>query len=203
MRPFETPPDPVTDPEALTHMLDAVQAAASEGQREVGALIDAAGPLGAVPIMTLIALIVVSPLSAIPLLSSVCGSLIAVCALQAAFGRRGLWLPGIFRRRQINPRRVIPALQSAHRVAHWLEARAAQRLRLLTMAPVSTLFLLLAASFGASMPFLELVPMSSSLLAFSVTLIGLGLMLRDGLLMLASLITPGIAATIVYSVWFA
>ena len=40
---------------------------------------------------------------------------------------------------------------------------------------------------GLAMPFLELLPLTSSILATAVTLIGLGLLVRDGLLALLGL----------------
>ncbi len=191
------------DPEALSHMVDAIEAAARDGRGDLGSLIAAAGPRGTVPVMTVVALLIVSPLSGIPFVSSVCGLTITLCALQAALGRSRVWLPNMLKRRRANPDRVVRALHRMRSVATWLERRASSRLLPFSRRPFSTAFLLIAATYGGAMPFLELVPMSSSLLALGVTLIGLGLMLRDGVLLLISLVPPGVAVWIVWSIWVA
>ncbi len=205
--PDETvPPDTTSPPpkqaRALTQIVDEMAATAEAGQSDVDTLVRVAGGRGVLPIMTFTALLIVSPLSGIPFVSSICGTIIALCALQAAIGRRRLWLPGFLKRRQINPRRLVAAMARIRRVARWLERRATRRLGWLSLPPASQVFLVFAASYGAVMPFLELVPMSSSLLALAVVLTGLGLMLRDGVLLLISLLPPILAAFIVWSIWF-
>ncbi len=186
----------------LSDMVDRVDAAARGGEGHVGALVDAAGPRGTVPLMTLFGLLIATPLSAIPLMSSLAGLMIALCAFQAAVGRRRVWLPGVLRRRGTDPARVIHALTRVRRIADWLERRGTARIWPLSRPPMTQIFLLVATLYGLSMPFLEFVPFSSSLLGLSVALIGLGLMLRDGVLLLASLVPPLVAGTIIYSVWF-
>ncbi|MEJ6392186.1 exopolysaccharide biosynthesis protein [Gymnodinialimonas sp. 2305UL16-5] len=190
------------DDHVLTDIVDAVTEQAEDGHGDVDTLIRTAGRQGLLPVMTFTALLIVSPLSGVPFVSSVCGTIIAFCALQSALGRGNLWLPGLLRRRQVSPRRIAGAMRRVRRLARWLERNATRRLPMLSAQPFSTLYLLLSAACGLCMPFLELVPMSSSLLALSVTLIGLGLMLRDGLLLSVALLPPFLAAWIVYTVWF-
>lgn len=181
-------------PNALTEIVDDVVQTAKEVEDDavdLDTLVSVAGGRGGlVPIMTLVALTIVSPLSGIPGLSSICGFTIALCAGQAALGRRTLWLPKRLARSSISPKRVIWAMERVRRAAQWLEDHATRRLEFLSAPPLSTLFLASAALFGLSMPMLEFIPFSSSLIGLSVVLIGLGLLLRDGLLLLAALVPP-------------
>lgn len=139
------------------------------------------GPAGALPLMILVALVIVSPLSGIPFLSSLGGLTIAVIAVQLAVGRRGLWLPGWLSRRSIPRDRLLGALDRLRPVALFLDWHSRPRLRVVAAPPMAQLVLLLCALAGLSMPLLEILPFTSSLLALCVTLLGLSMLTRDGL----------------------
>lgn len=184
------PPEEPTDrarprghmPTGLTDLLDEVETLTKgEDHPSLHSVILAFGPAGALPVMMLVALLIVSPLSGIPLVSSLGGLTIAGIALQLAAGRRALWLPGWLRSRSIPRLRLAAAIAQLRPAARYLDHRSRPRLRFVTVPPVSRLVLLICALAGLSMPFLELVPFSSSLLALSVTCLGFSLLTRDGL----------------------
>ena len=83
------------------------------------------------------------------------------------------------------------------RVAQWLEDRSTRRLVWLSEPPPRTIFLAVAGTYGLFMPLMEVVPFASSLLGVAVVCIGLGLMLRDGILLLLSLVPSAFAAAII------
>jgi hypothetical protein len=62
--------------------------------------------------------------------------------------------------------------------------------------PLSVLPKLVCVLCGAAMPFLELVPFSSSILASAVVLIGLSILARDGLFALLGILVAGIGFSI-------
>ncbi|WP_050761326.1 exopolysaccharide biosynthesis protein [Jannaschia sp. CCS1] len=190
------PPEPV-----LSSIADDMVRAAEKDDGRVEAMVEQAGADGLLPIMTCLGLILVSPLSGIPLFSTSVGMMIALCASQAAMGRDKLWLPGFLRRRQVDPDRVVSAMGYVRRAARWLEARAAPRLEWLSVPPARTVFLGLAALYGLSMPLMEVVPFTSTLFGAAVVMVGLGLILRDGILLLLSTLPPVIAALVLTTIF--
>ena len=169
-------------PTSLTDLLDEVETLTRDSDHpSLRSILDAFGPAGALPAMMLVALIIVSPLSGIPLLSSIGGLTIAGIALQLAAGRDSLWLPGWLRDRTIPRHRLGGAIVRLRPVAAFLDRHSRPRLRLVTIPPLSRVVLLLCALAGLAMPFLELLPFTSSLLALTVTCLGFSLLVRDGL----------------------
>lgn len=168
--------------ESLGGLLDQVAAIARhEDNPSLDSVMTAFGPRGALPLMIVVALVIVSPLSGIPLLSSLGGLTIAAIALQLALGRRRLWLPGWLSRRSIPRPRLLAALDRLRPTAGFLDRHCRRRLWFMTTPPVSQAVLLVCALAGLTMPVLELVPFSSSLLAMAVTCLGFSLLTRDGL----------------------
>jgi hypothetical protein len=169
-------------PTGLTDLLDEVETLTDGDEHpSLQNVVSAFGPGGALPVMMLVALIVVSPLSGIPLLSSLCGLTIAGIALQLVAGRDSLWLPAWLRARSIPRQRLVAALERLRPTASFIDRHSRPRLRIVTAPPVSQLVLLLCALAGLTMPFLEILPFTSSLLALTVTCLGFSLLTRDGL----------------------
>ena len=69
-----------------------------------------------------------------------------------------------------------------------------QRFRVLTVPPFRQWLYLLCFLCGAAMPFLELVPFSSSLLGTAVVIMATALLARDGLLALLGSVVIGAVA---------
>ncbi len=180
-------------PHGLEAVLKRVRAVAEGERTEVGAMVASLGHASFTPVLLLPALIVVSPLSGIPILPSVCGLTIALIALQMLFGRTHLWLPRWLLGRQIPTSRLVQALDWMQRPAGWVDAITAPRLQHLVTPPVSWALLAACALAGAAMPVLELLPFTSSILAAAISLMAVGLLVRDGLVALAGLGFIGLA----------
>lgn len=169
-------------PTGLMDLLDEVDSLAEgKDHPSLQTILRAFGPSGALPVMMIVALVVVSPLSGIPLLSSVAGLTIAGIALQLAAGRRSLWMPGWMQTRSVPRDRLTAAVTRLRPVARFLDRHSRPRLRFVTAPPASRGVLLLCAVSGLSMPFMEILPFTSSLLALAVTCLGFSLLTRDGL----------------------
>ena len=163
-------------------------------------LIEAFGSASFVPALMVPALLVVSPLSGIPLFSSVCGLTIALVALQMLIRRDHLWLPGFLMRRRVNGARLKNAMKRLRRIAAWIDSRSRKRLRLLTQGPGSAVPQTLSMMSGASMPFLELLPFSSSILGTAVLLFSVSFLALDGLFVLGGMVMMAIAALVPFLV---
>ena len=167
----------------------------------LGELVEAFGSASFVPALMVPALLVVSPLSGIPVFSSVCGLTIALIALQMVLSRRFLWLPGWIRRRRLKGGQLGSAVRRLTKLADWLDRHSRARLRVLVEMPGGLVPRIAAALCGAAMPFLELVPFSSSILGTAVLLFSVSFLARDGLYVLAGLIVMAIATTVPVLVW--
>jgi hypothetical protein len=146
------------------------------------------------PILLLLpALILVSPLSGIPGLSSLGGLTIALVAAQILWGRSDIWLPDFVLRRHLPAARLARSLDRIERFAAFIDRRSNARAEWLLAFPVRQLALATCISCGVAMPFLELVPFSATTLAVVVSILAAGLLVRDGVLVAIGLSGFGFA----------
>jgi len=148
------------------------------------------------PALMVPALIVVSPLSGIFFLPTVMGLTMALIAVQMLVGRRSLWLPAFLMMRSVAGPRLARAAARLARPAAWMDRRTRPRLRIFLVWPfliVPQLGCLVAALL---MPFLELVPLSSSILGGAITLFAVSFLSRDGLFVVLGLISVVLASLI-------
>ena len=191
--------DAVTDTpdgKPVEHMMNRVRTVARAETVTTRDLVEAGGKSSFVPAMMIPALLVVSPLSGIPGFSSLMGLTIAIIAAQLVFGRDHLWLPDMLMRRQMRGARVEPALGRLTGFARWIDRHSHERLRALTTPPLVKLAQALCMVCGLGMPFLELVPFSSSILGTAVIFFSVGFLARDGLYVIAAFAMMGIATVV-------
>lgn len=162
-------------------IVDRMEQAAQGPKVSVRALIESFGQRSFLPALMVPALLVVSPLSGIPLFSSICGLTIAFISGQMLVSRDHLWLPDFIMDRSFRGDRARQALKKLRRVTDWLDRNARARLRVLTALPMRKVLQGACLLCGAAMPFLELVPFSSSILGGAVLSFATGLLVRDGL----------------------
>lgn len=194
-------PDPGPDPGPLTGIVDDLLDLCESELTSVGELVQTFGRAGFLPLMLIPALIVVSPLSGIPLLSTICGTIIFLVAMQMVLRRQHLWLPAILCRQKLSTRRLKDGVRRVRSTALWLDGHSHRRLPMLTEQPMTSLLQLACALCGGMMPFLELVPFSSSLLALTTCLLGLAMLTRDGLWAAVALLPLAAAAGVVIQLW--
>lgn len=182
------------DDPTIQELLEAAGDASDGDRTTVGQIVESLGENSLTPNLIFVALAVVSPLSGIPLFSSICGITIALISMQMLVGRDHLWLPSFVMARQIDSGKLDRALQALRRPAGWLDRITRPRLRLLVRGPVRKLTQALCMICGMTMPFLEVVPFTSTLLGAVVSLLAFGTLARDGLftvLGLAALLSLG------------
>jgi hypothetical protein len=177
----ECAPDRLGDGESIGGILDCIADAGDGALVRVQDIVSALGRASFGPLLLVPALIVVTPLSGIPGLSSVGGIIIALISIQMTLGRDHVWLPRWIMRRTIDRQRFERALQKLKKPAAWIDKVTKKRITVLVEPPVSILPQALCVLCGAAMPFLEFVPMSSSLLAAGVVFFAVALVTRDGL----------------------
>ena len=163
-------------------VVDRMEAAAEGQTTSQGSIVAALGAASFLPVMMAPALAVVSPLSGVPVFSSICGLTIALVAAQQLVNRDHLWLPGWLMRRQVKSRNLRAATRWLRKPARFLDRHSRERLSFLVSRPFNWITVTASMLSGLAMPFLELVPFTSSILGGAVTLFALSLLVRDGLI---------------------
>lgn len=166
----------------INDVLTAVEGIA-RGHRKVtvGDVMQGLGRASHAASLVLPAMIAATPLSGIPGLTTVCGLLIALIAAQALVGRAHFWLPGWMLRRKLDADDLLSALNKLRPVTDFLDRRARKRLRVFTRQPGVTCVRALCLICGLTMPFLEIIPFTGSLMAIVVLFLALSLLTKDGL----------------------
>jgi hypothetical protein len=134
------------------------------------------------PLMLIPALFVISPFSALVGFDSVMGILITLVAVQMLFGRKHIWLPKKILHLKIGEDKLKKILGFLRPVARWTDKIIYPRMERFTKAPFSRIIAALCALIGITMPPLEAIPFSNTAGAAVVSLLSLGLTVRDGLL---------------------
>lgn len=176
-----------TDDQPISDVVDGLLSLSSADQVSYSDILKQFGQTAFLPLLMVPALLVVTPLSGIPLFSSLCGLTIALIAAQMLVGRSELWLPSAIATRTIEGRKISRFLDRFRGLAGWIDRRTERRIAVLNSIPVQKLVQLLCVFAGLSMPLLEVVPLSSSLLGCAVLLFASSMLTRDGVLFLSGL----------------
>ena len=173
---------------SLSAIVDEVIDAAQVERVSLRVIFEKVGHASFAPVLLLPAVAVATPLSGIPLFSSLMGVVICLVSIQIVFQKHHIWLPRWVLERQVRGEAVSNAFKKVHPIAGWVDARTNERFRILAYRPLVLLPQTLCLISGALMPFLEFVPFSSSVLGFGVAVLALGMLARDGLVIVLGLL---------------
>jgi hypothetical protein len=178
--PLRDHPEPET-PLTLTALLAAIRPRPEEQALSLGDILSRIGQRSFAASLLVLALLMVSPLSAIPFLPSVVAIIIVMIAGQAVLGRHHLWLPSFVMRREISAHKLRRALDGLGRAAAWIDARRSGRWVVLTQQPIASLAYLMMMVIALTWPPLSFVPFSATLGAIGLAMLAAGQTLRDGI----------------------
>jgi hypothetical protein len=163
--------------------------------RDLVAAMDA----GAFPVLILMfALLLVSPLSAIPGATTLFGMTIAAILVQALIRRSRVWLPAVLLDRHLPAQRTEAALQWLRRPVGWVERRLRHRQLWVLTSPVAQMPMVVVLMAALCTPLMEVIPGSGTSVGAAIALFSAGLLARDGLVVL---IGAGLAAILPVSLW--
>ena len=182
MRDVVLPPQP---PAGLVALLDNIRAGVRGDTISLGDVLGLVGRQSFAATLLLIGLMIVSPLSGIPGLPAVVAIVVFLIAIQAIIGRRSLWLPGFLTRRSVSTDKLLRAIDMVEGPTRWIDKRRSGRLSLLTLWPFSSLAYLVIIAVALTWPPMSLIPFSATLTAVGMSLVAAGLMVRDGVFVLA------------------
>jgi hypothetical protein len=166
---------------SLAELLD-VLGRAGEGKAEasVGDIHEAIGIRSFGPLLLAAGLIGLTPIGDIPVVPTFLAVIVILIAGQLLIGLRGFWLPGFIRRRSVRRDRLHKAIRFVRPVARGVDRVIRPRLSWLTEGPFTYAIAAACVLIALAIPPLELVPFAATAPAVAVTLFGLGLIARDG-----------------------
>lgn len=171
------------EPVTIESMLQAT------GERSIGALLLVPG------------LMVLSPLSGIPGLPSVFAVMVILIAGQLLIGRRHFWLPQWLLCRTASRSKYDRALAFLKRPSRWVDRLLRPRLKFLTGSLAVRGNAVLCIMIAATMPPLEIIPFGNSIAGAALSILGVGLMARDGLMILVAILFFLLLLFLVSRIW--
>ena len=187
----------MSDDTVITDLVGRGRKGAEGDKVRVGQIAEALGQDSLPPNLMIPAFAVASPLSGVPLFSSICGLLIALVSAQMLIGRDHVWLPGFLMRRQVSGDRLRKALDWMEKPARFLDRVSHERLTPLVRRPMRWIVQGICLCCGLVMPLLEFIPFTSSLMGVVVSLLAFGLLARDGVFVLLGFLAIGGVVTLV------
>jgi hypothetical protein len=177
------------DPHSIGDILDRLRGCADTQDRvSIGDVVESFGGRSYGPFLLVPALIEVSPIGGIPGLPTFLAALIALFALQMAFAREHIWLPGFVEQRSVNAAKLKKASNKLRPVAERIDRWFHGRLATLTSGPFVRIAAILCVLLAMTVPPLELLPFASTAPMAAIAAFGLAIMVKDGALMIAALV---------------
>jgi len=182
-------------PQTLSALLEKLEQAGRSGdQISIEDMLQATGHRSFGALLLVPGLLVFSPLSGIPGLPTFCAIMVSLIALQLLVGRKHFWLPGWLLHRRAPRSKFQSSIAFLKKPARFIDRLLRHRLTFLTKGVAVYLNALLCLVIAAVMPPLELLPFGNSVAGATISIIGLGMMARDGAMILAALAFIGVLA---------
>ncbi|BBM04046.1 exopolysaccharide biosynthesis protein [Microbulbifer sp. GL-2] len=177
----------------LRQLLEQIESSSQHTARiSLQLVLEAIGPRSYAPFLLLVGLILFSPLSGVPGLSTAMASLLLLVAIQLLLGRKHVWLPQWLLNRSISHKKLNATLRWMRRPAafadRWMQPRLDFLVRRSGTFAIGTICSLIALT----MPLMEFVPFSATTAGFALTIFGLALVTHDGLLALIAFVFTGL-----------
>ncbi|MGR3321905.1 MAG: exopolysaccharide biosynthesis protein [Pseudooceanicola sp.] len=166
---------------SLTDILDALEETAQDDEVSVSDVVAEFGTRAYAPLLLVPALILITPLSGIPTLPTIGAALMFLICVQKLMGRSRLWLPDWLQRRRVNSERLLKSVEWLRGPCAWVDRRTHKRLPWLVTRPANAVTLSVIVAICIIIPFLEILPLVTSLFAISISLFAVGIFTRDGL----------------------
>lgn len=172
----------------LSGVLDHLESAAHDESISVQEVVEKLGRTSFAALMLVFSLISTSPASAIPGITAVVAAIVFLMVVQMIAGRDCVWLPDFIARRRMSTAKLCRGINWLRKPVRFVERFLKERLTFLLHRPWLFLPLILILGLTLFMPFMEVIPTSGSIASAVIALFAAGLLTRDGVLVVASLI---------------
>lgn len=186
--------------ENIEQVLSRIAQAADERQRVTMAVImKHIGRRSFGPLLLLVGLILTSPLSGIPGMAIAMGFFLLLIAGQLLLGLDRFWVPRWLLDRSIERRKLDQALEWLRPPSRFFDRFL--RVRLTGLVHRQGIYAIALVSFVIALvlPFLEMIPFSSSGAGFVVAIFGMAIVSQDGLLALLAFALTAVLAWLLFT----
>lgn len=180
---------------ALTDVVEELKHASEGDDRvEVGELIDALDERGYGPALAVLPLMELTPIGGVPGFPTLLALTLALIVLRLLMGYEHFWAPNWLRRRELKSDHVIASVEWLKPISRWIDDKLHRRLTKIAGPTGRRVACFVILGILLLVPPLEVVPFATSAPMIAVSIFGLGLLYRDGLLMLVAFIGALLAA---------
>lgn len=175
------------DLEGLLADLD--RAASTNGAKvSVGEIMDTIGKRSFGPLLLLGGLLGMTPVSAVPTAPSIIALITILVSVQLLFGRESVWIPRFLEKLSVKADRVKKTVKVSRKPARIVDRMVKPRLEALTRPWADRVVALVCMLVAMVVPPLELLPFVAFVPSMAIATFGLGLIARDGLLVLTAFV---------------
>jgi hypothetical protein len=188
-----------------TPLEDLIQTAidsAEDDKVTIGSLLDAFGSRSFGPLIALFALIaIIPPISGIPGVPTTMAVLCALVAVQLLFGADHPWVPKFLKKLGTGREKLEKAQARGKAWMAWIDKLVRHRLAWAAEGVAQRIAAACVILAAVAMPPLELLPFAAAAPAAAILMFGVGLMARDGLVMLIGFAATAATAFLVIVNW--
>ncbi len=164
----------------------------------VGEIIEMVGDRSYGPLLLIAGLLTLAPIIGdIPGVPTILGAIVFLFSVQLLFGREHFWLPKFLLERSVSGKKMNKGVEWLQTPAKWIDKLLKPRFGLLVKDTAVYIIAFMCLMIASVMPIMELVPFSANAAGAALTVFGLALIARDGLLLIIALILTGAIAAII------
>ena len=176
--------------------------AANHDEVRVADVLDDFGERSFGPFIMIPAVLEITPVGGIPGVPTVLALFIALIAVQLLIGRDHVWMPQFVQRRAVGSKNLHKAVGKLKGMANFLDRHSKGRLEGLTKGTAIKLVAAVIIALCCTVPPLEFLPFASTIPMLAIAVLGLALTVRDGALLLGSLLFAGLATALGLATYF-
>jgi hypothetical protein len=176
--------------------------AANHDEVRVADVLDDFGARSFGPFIMIPAVLEITPVGGIPGVPTVLALFIALIAVQLLIGRDHVWMPQFVQRRAVGSKKLHKAVGKLKGMADFLDRHSKGRLEGLTKGTAIKLVAAVIIALCCTVPPLEFLPFASTIPMLAIAVLGLALTVRDGALLLGSLLFAGLATALGLATYF-
>lgn len=170
-----------------------------EAQRvSVDDVVHAIGRRSFGPLLLVAGLITLTPIIGdIPGMPTLMATLVVLVSVQLLAGRETFWLPGWLLKRSLSQQKFDKGINLMKKPARWIDGLLRVRLPWLTGYIGIRVTALVCLLIALAMPPMEFIPFSANGAGLALALLGLGLVARDGLVLLLGFVLFGATCALI------
>ncbi len=186
--------------QSLRDLLNRIREISQKGEdTSVGEIIEMVGERSYGPLLLITGLATLAPIIGdIPGIPTLLGAIVFLFSAQLLLGKEHFWLPKFLLMKSISSKKLDKGIQWLESPARVIDKLLKPRLKVLVKDTAVYLIAFMCLMIASVMPIMEFVPFSANIAGVALTVFGLALIARDGLLLvLALLLTLAIAFIII------